>query len=92
VIEVTQPAFAAAAGLWIDGEPTTPGVMMRLKMARDSVVGASYSPVLVIIAPIAGWPSTGARRNGELEHQISDLVAAHPEIGDQIRLMAKGSR
>jgi hypothetical protein len=61
-------------------------------MARDSFAGGSYSPVLVIIAPVADWPRVDARRKVELEHQISDLVAAHPGIGDQIRLMAKVPR
>jgi exosortase A len=92
VIEASQPAFVAAAGLWIEGEPATPGVAMRLKMARDSFAGGSYSPVLVIIAPVADWPRVDARRKVELERQISDLVAAHPGIGDQIRLTAKVPR
>jgi hypothetical protein len=78
--------------VWIEGEPMTPGVAMRLKMARDSVVGASSPPALVIITPGADWPRVDARRRAELELRISDLLASHPEIGAQIRGMSKVPR
>ena len=90
LVQATQPTFLAAAALWIDGEPTAPGITMRLRMARASLFGGIYAPVLVVVTPLADWPLVDARREGELGRQITDLLDAHPEIGAQLRAMAKG--
>ena len=90
LFRANQPAFVAAAGLWIEGEPAAPGMAMRLRMARDSVTGVNYPPVLVTITPVADWPHVDPRRRAELERQLRDLFQAHPGIGDQIRAMASG--
>jgi hypothetical protein len=81
LIRGAQPAYLAAAGMWIDGKPMTPGLAMRVRMAWDSVSGGPVSPAVVVITPVADWPLVDARRSGELEHQISELLEAHPEIG-----------
>jgi exosortase/archaeosortase family protein len=91
LIQAARPAFLTAAALWIDGKPTTPGIGMRIGMARDSVTGGSDAPALVIITPLADWPRVDEIRKRELEHQISDLVESHPEIGEQVRAMARGA-
>jgi exosortase A len=91
-ILASDPAFVAAAGLWIDGEPTAPGMAMRLRMARTSVTGGSFAPVLVVITPVADWPNVDMRQRRELEEQITELLKAHPEIDDQVRAIAKGAR
>ena len=92
LIRANQPAFVAAAGLWIDGQPMVPGMTMRLGMARSSVTGTSYAPVLVVVTPLVDWTQVDLRRRTELERQVSDVLEAHREIGDQVRAMAKGVR
>jgi exosortase A len=81
--------FVTAAGLWVDGEPATPGMRMRLQMAKTSVAGTTYAPVLVIITPVADWHRVDVARQHGLQRQIAALLEAHPEIGDQIRAMAR---
>ncbi len=88
-ITADEPAFVTAVGLWIDGKPTTPGVAMRLQMARTSVTGGSLAPVLVIITPVANWKALDARQRDNLGRQIAALLETHPEIGDQILALAK---
>jgi len=90
-IRANDPAFVAAAGLWIDGEPATPGLKMRLQMARTSVTGAAYAPVLVIVTPVADWPNVDMRKRRDLEHQIAAVLDAH-DVGDQVRALARGAR
>jgi exosortase len=91
-VRASDPPFFTAAGLWIDGQPTTPGIAMRLLMARTSVMGASHSPVLVVITPVEDWPKFDSRKRPGLERQITDLLEAHPEIVDRVRVIAAAAR
>jgi hypothetical protein len=84
--------FVATAGMWIDGEPATPGLRMRLQMAKTSLTGVSYAPVLVTITPVADWQHVDVARQHQLERQIAALLEAHPDIGDQIKAAARGLR
>ena len=91
-VRASDPPFFAAAGLCIDGQPTTSGMAMRLRMARTSIPGAAYAPVLVVITPVEDWPKFDMRNRRDLERQISDLLESHPEIGDQVRAIAARAR
>ena len=84
--------FVTTAGLWIDGEAATPGLRMRLQMAKTSVTGVTYAPVLVTITPVADWSHVDVARQHQLERQIAALLEAHPDIGDQIRAAAREVR
>jgi exosortase A len=84
--------FVAAAGVWIDGEPANPGLQMRLHMAKNSVTGVTYAPVLVTITPVADWHNVDIAHQQRLQRQIAALLEAHPEVGDHIRAIAKAGR
>jgi exosortase/archaeosortase family protein len=92
IVRGNQPAWLAVAGLWIDGRPTVPGLAMRLSMGRTSVTGEADAPVLIVIKPAANWAQTDLRTRLEMEQRISALLMAHPEIEDQIRVLAKSGR
>jgi hypothetical protein len=92
IVRASEPAFVAAAGLWIDGRPSSPGLAMRLAMGRTSITGEADAPVLVVIAPVVDWAHTDLRAKSELERRIASLLEAHPEIGDQVRVLAKAGR
>jgi hypothetical protein len=88
LIRANEPAYVAVAALWIDGKPAAPGMAMRLGMARTSVFGGADAPVVVAITPVADWARIDMRKKQELEHKLSDLLRAHPEIGAQIQAIA----
>lgn len=88
-VRASDPPFFAAAGLWIGGEPTMPGIRMRLRMARTSIFGDAYAPVLVVLTPIEDWTKFDPRQRPVLENKIAALLEAHPDLGDQLRTMAK---
>jgi exosortase A len=92
VVRANQPAFVAAAGLWIDGEPTVPGFRMRLGMARTSVTGRAMAPVVVVIRPAVDWRRVDLARRQAMEKQLSDILGAHPGIGDQVHAIAEAGR
>jgi hypothetical protein len=92
LIRANEPAYVAVAGLWVDGKPATPGMTMRLGMARTSVFGGADAPVVVAITPVADWAKIDMRKKQDLEHRLSDLLEAHPEIGGQIQALAAAAR
>jgi exosortase A len=92
LIRANEPAYVSAAGLWIDGTPTTPGLATRLNMARTSVFGGASAPALVVITPAVDWSHVDMREKKALENRISALLEARPDIGDQIRGIAQSAR
>jgi exosortase A len=92
VIRANEPSFISVAGVWINGQPTLPGLKTRLEMAQTSVFGGGRAPVLVTITPVADWPKIDMRRKQALEHQIAALIEAHPSIADQVRAIADAAR
>jgi exosortase A len=82
-------AFVAAVGLWVEGEPATPGLRMRWQMAKSSLTGATYPPVLVTITPVADWRHVDAARRHQLERRIAAILEARPDLGEQIRSAAR---
>ena len=92
LVRSNLPAFIAAAGMWIDGEPAQPGLSTRLSMARTSVTGGGAAPVLVTIVPIVDWARVDQREKRELENRVTVFLRSHPEIGDQVRAIAQGAR
>jgi hypothetical protein len=91
-IRANDTGFVAASGLWIDGRPARPGLRMRLRMAQSSVFGGSYAPVLVVITPVADWRQVDVSGRHKLERQIAAVLAAHSDIGDQLRAAARDVR
>ncbi len=57
LVTTTKPSRVAAVQLWIDGQPAPGGLRSRLQQARNSVAGAAYAPVLVMVGAAAGQPS-----------------------------------
>jgi hypothetical protein len=62
---------------------------MRLHMAKTSVIGVKYAPVLVTITPVADWRHVDLAQQHGLERRIAAVLEAHPNIGDQIRAAAR---
>jgi exosortase A len=88
LVITNEPATVSAAGLWIDGEPAVLGLPMRLHMAESSLRGSAYAPVLVSIAPQIDWSRSGLEERMAAQKSLSRLIAAHPEIGSQVKDIA----
>jgi exosortase/archaeosortase family protein len=93
VVRANEPSFVAVAGVWIDGAPTTPGMTMRLNMARSSVFGGADAPVLVTIIPVvADWEKVDMRQKAALERKLAAIIEAQPGIEGQVEAIAKAAR
>ncbi len=85
----TEPSMVAASALWVDGVPAMPGLPMRLGMARTSVFGGAFAPVLVTIVPVANWHEIGQREKRILHDSIARFVLESANLDEQVRAIAK---
>ncbi len=92
LVRSNQPSFIAAVGVWINGEPATPGLGTRLELARTSVTGGSHAPILIAITPAVDWSKIDMRLKQQLENQLVAVLSAHPEISDHLRSIANAAR
>jgi exosortase A len=89
LIRANEPAFIALAGMWIDGEPPPrSGLQMRLEMARTSVAGTTFAPVLITMTPVTDWGRIGMREKERTTDQLMAVIRENPGIGDQVRAIA----
>jgi hypothetical protein len=89
IIEASHAAFVSATGLWVDGEPATPGIRTRLEMARTSLTEASYVPAQLVITPVVDWSKVDPSAKERLQQTIAGILQSHPDLDDQIRSMAR---
>lgn len=88
LVESSDMLRATASAVWIGGAPARGGVRARLEQARDSVLGASLAPVLVVmdaelpIEKAAGQPRQAPRA------LLQAFLAAQYDLGAQVRRFA----
>jgi hypothetical protein len=66
---------------------------MRLRLAQTSLTGSSSAPVLVTVTPAIDWAHAHVNpmQKQALENSLSDLLRAHPRIGDQVGALARAA-
>jgi exosortase A len=88
LVLTTEPARVTAAALWVDGKPATGGLAGRLAMARDSLAGSAYAPMLVTVGmqfPGAQMSSNDAQSAQKL---IRAFLTAQGKFSEQISQLA----
>ncbi len=88
LVLTAEPARVTAAALWIDGKPATGGLTGRLAMARDSLVGAAYAPMLVTVT--MQFPSSQMYASEEqfAQRLIRTFLTAQGNFSEQITQLA----
>lgn len=67
VVQTTDPNRLTAYAGWVDGLPINNSLAGRLAQARDSILGATYKPVLITITTAEAANSPAGRRKATLE-------------------------
>jgi hypothetical protein len=65
---------------------------MRVAMARTSVTGVAYAPVLAVITPVVDWRTIDLAKRHGLERQIAAELEMRPDLADQIRRISEMAR
>jgi hypothetical protein len=88
VMTSNDPAYTIAVSVWIDGKPVRPGLVMRLRMALNSLAGSAYAPMVVTVTPVVDW---GTRNGVELkagEDALSRFLLTHPELDQTVGMLS----
>ena len=74
LVTTDKPARVAAVSMWIDGRPGAGGISMRVRQARNSVLGGGPAPIVVSITPDADWSNITVAQNQQLAQGLADLL------------------
>lgn len=88
IITSTDPAFAVAAAIWIDGKPVRPGLAMRLRMAINSLAGSAYAPILVTVTPALDWNKLQPAPRSEAAASLPAFLLSHPSLDRTISALS----
>jgi exosortase A len=87
IMRSNDPAFITAVSIWMDGKPVRPGLAMRARMALNSLLGSSHTPVVMTVTPVADWASLGAERNS-VESTLPAFLNAHPDLTRKVSALS----
>ena len=84
VMTSSEPAYAVAAAIWIDGKPMRPGLAMRLRMALDSLTGSDHAPMVVTVTPVVNWDSRDPLELSAAGDALTRFLQTHPELDETV--------
>jgi len=88
VLETREPFGSRATALWIDGVPTALSLATRMRMARNSMLGARAAPVLVALAPRIDWAREGAAGKPRARQMMTRFIEQRPDLPERIAALA----
>lgn len=79
LFESREPDLIVGIGTWVDGEPAEGGLAGRVRLAWDSLYGASHLPLLMAVAPDTSGRTTPADRQ-RAKDMIGRFIEAQPGL------------
>jgi exosortase A len=88
LVLTSEPARVTAAALWVDGKPATGGLTGRLAMARNSLAGSAYAPMLVSVAMQFPRAQLSSSDEQFAQRLIRTFLTAQGKFSEQISQLA----
>jgi exosortase A len=88
LVFASDPRRLTAAALWIDGKPAVGGLAGRIAMARNSLVGSAYAPLLVSITMQFPYQQVTESEVQQGQRLIAAFLTAQSSFSDQIARLA----
>jgi len=88
LVMTAEPARVTAAALWVDGKPAIGGLAGRLAMARDSLTGSAYAPILVTVSMQFTRPQLSSNEEQYAQRVIHAFLLAQGKLSEQISQLA----
>jgi hypothetical protein len=85
IITSAEPAYVVAVAAWTEGKPVRLGLAMRASMARSSLTGTRYTPVVMTVTPDLDWKTLRPQEIKQAESALRQFLLAHPGLGAQGR-------
>ena len=74
-----DPAKLAAVAIWLDGEPASGGLRQRLRLAQQSMLGATQPPLLIAITAQASARFSPPDIK-QATNELQQILAAQPDL------------
>jgi len=92
LLERREPFGSGATAMWIDGAPARLGLSTRIRLARDSMLGAAHPPVLVGMTPNIDWAREGGAGRARARQMMTRFLDQRPDLPDRITALAATAR
>ncbi len=92
ILRSNDPSFIIAASVWVDGIPLRPGLLMRLRMAVNSLAGSAFAPMVVTVTPAVNWEGANAAEVRAAEASLPRFLLAHPDLVAAIGRLSASAR
>jgi len=84
VLHSSDPFYQTAVAVWVDGQPMRPNLAMRLAMARDSLFGTRFAPMVVTVTPVADWDHAGTAERRAIVDGLAGFLNRYPGWANRI--------
>jgi hypothetical protein len=79
-----EPWFAIGVSMWVDGRPIRPGLVMRAKMAMNSLIGSAFAPMVVTVTPAVDWASLNPAEAAAAAESVPAFLRLHPDLNPTV--------
>ena len=79
LLESREPDLIAGVASWVGGAPASGGLAGRIRLAWDSLHGASHMPMLIAVIPVLGDRVTGMERQ-RARDLVERFIEAQPDL------------
>ena len=90
-VVASEPAKVTAAALWIDGRPAVGGLSGRIAMARNSLFGSTYAPMLVSVSTRFPHPQVAPNEQKQAADLIRAFLGSQAKFSEQIMQLAQAA-
>jgi exosortase A len=80
IMSSDDPAFTIAVSMWVDGKPVRPGLAMRARMARNSLFGSAFAPLVVTVTPTVDWEALKGIGRKDAVASLPAFLLRHPDL------------
>jgi exosortase A len=80
IMRSTDPQFMIAVAMWVDGKPARPGLVMRSRMAMNSLFGSAYAPMVVTVTPVVDWDALTGEQSKNAEASLPVFLRRDPNL------------
>jgi exosortase A len=84
IMSTNDPMYVIAVSLWVDGRPARPGLMMRARMAMNSLFGSPYAPMVVTVTPAVDWDTLTPIERRDTQASVSAFLLQHRDLDQTI--------
>jgi len=79
-----DPFFETAVSIWVDGKPVRPGMRTRIAMARNSLFGSAYAPMVMTVTPVADWDRVAGESRRAVQVMLPEFLARYPDLAQRV--------